>query len=79
MMNDFTTSPLLQELEKTIAELAEELDRPGLSEPKRYAFKKSLAMERSKRLREERRLKQERDHRSAGTRGYAAGSCAVTR
>ena len=74
LVNDFTTSPLLQDLEKTIAELAEELDRPGLSEPKRYAIKKNLAMERSKRLREERRLKQERDHRSAGTRGYAAGA-----
>jgi Leucine-rich repeat (LRR) protein len=55
------TSPLLEQLEKTIEELAAEMDRPGLSEPKRYAIKKKLAMERSKRLREERRLKQERE------------------
>lgn len=56
------TSPLLQELEKSIEALAAEYERPGLSEPKRYAIKKKLAMERSKRLREERRLKQERAH-----------------
>lgn len=58
------SSPLLEELEKSIAELAAEMDRPGISEPKRYAIKKKLAMERSKRLREERRLKQERDRNS---------------
>lgn len=70
--NDYTTSPLLQELEASIAELAAELDHPGLSEAKRYATKKKLAMERSKRLREDRRLKQERDHhglsRTSGSR-----------
>jgi len=60
--NDFLTSPLLQELETSIAVLAEEMDRPGISEAKRYAVKKKLAMERSKRLREERRLKEERGH-----------------
>lgn len=57
-----TKSSLLQELEKSIEALAAEYERPGLSEPKRYAIKKKLAMERSKRLREERRLKQERAH-----------------
>jgi Leucine-rich repeat (LRR) protein len=55
------TSPLLKELEKSIEELVAEVDRPGLSEAKRYAVKKNLAMERSKRLKEERRLKQERE------------------
>lgn len=49
-------SPLLIELQTIIQKLQEEVDDPSLSQAKRYAVKKSLAMERSKLIREERKL-----------------------
>ncbi len=47
---------MLSSLRIKISEFENELERPSLSEAKRYAVKKSLAMERSKLIREERKL-----------------------
>jgi hypothetical protein len=46
----------LAEYRSTIAEYEKELESPSLSQAKRYALKRSLAMEHSKLIREERRL-----------------------
>ena len=52
------SSPLLEELHISIDSLAVQLENPALSQAKRYALKKNLAMERSKLIREERKLKE---------------------
>jgi hypothetical protein len=49
-------SSLIAEFKSKIQLLEGQLDSPSLSQAKRYALKKSLAMERSKVIREERRL-----------------------
>lgn len=49
----------LEELGKSIKTLSQQLEHMGLSQAKRYALKKQLAMERSKFIREERRLAQQ--------------------
>ena len=49
-------SSLIEEFKAKIRLLEVELDNPSLSSAKRYALKKSVAMERSKLIREERRL-----------------------
>jgi hypothetical protein len=49
-------SPLPEELRVSIDALALQLENPALSQAKRYALKKNLAMERSKLIREERKL-----------------------
>lgn len=52
-------SPILNELKESIMKLSNELETNlSLSQAKRYALKKELAMERSKLIREERRLHQ---------------------
>jgi hypothetical protein len=50
------SSELQRELERNIAQLESQLEYLSLSQAKRYALKKSLAMERSKLIRENRRL-----------------------
>jgi Leucine-rich repeat (LRR) protein len=47
---------ILTELKSKIQEFEGQLENPSLSQAKRYAVKKSLAMERSKLIREERKL-----------------------
>jgi len=51
------TSPLAEELRSKIDEFSRQLNNAHLSEAKKYALKKSLAMEKAKLIREERRLK----------------------
>ena len=53
------TSPALEEHKQNMDSLTEQLQSLSLSQAKRFALKKQLAMERSKYIREERRLKQE--------------------
>jgi hypothetical protein len=47
---------LLKRLERSIREKEIQLEKESISQAKKYALKKSLAMERSKLIREERRL-----------------------
>jgi leucine-rich repeat protein SHOC2 len=49
---------LLEELRISVDALALQLENPALSQAKRYALKKNVAMERSKMIREERKLKE---------------------
>ena len=57
-----TESPLLHELRESVDKLSNELESNlSLTQAKRYATKKQLAMERSKLIREERRLKQQQN------------------
>lgn len=51
-----SSSDLQLELKRKVAKLETQLENLSLSQAKRYALKKSLAMERSKLIREERRL-----------------------
>ena len=51
-------SSIADELRRNIDALSQQLEHLGLSQAKRYALKKQLAMERSKLIREERRLAQ---------------------
>jgi len=51
-----SSSELLDALRTSILDLENQLEKVSLSQAKRYAMKKSLAMERSKLIREERRL-----------------------
>eukprot|EP00934_Nitzschia_sp_Nitz4_P004570 Nitzschia sp. Nitz4//scaffold34_size148208//51551//53857//NITZ4_002974-RA/size148208-processed-gene-0.39-mRNA-1//-1//CDS//3329548777//4560//frame0 len=51
-----TASPVLDEIQLNITKLEAELESLSISQAKRYALKKSLAMERSKLIREERKL-----------------------
>jgi hypothetical protein len=59
VINTTTDFSILDELKESIMKLSIELETNlSLSQAKRYALKKELAMERSKLIREERRLQQ---------------------
>jgi Leucine-rich repeat (LRR) protein len=54
--NEEADHTLLKELQESVETLKAELDNLSLTQAKKYALKKALAMERSKLIREERRL-----------------------
>jgi len=55
---EMPASDIISDLQQNIVQLSAELDNMSISQAKRFALKKQLAMERSKLLREGRKLKQ---------------------